>query len=476
MAHAVIPKTDCPHLQENFDSSAIPRTLSTSAPCSACSDTTENWLCLKCYEISCSRFVNSHGVEHFTSTGHSVGVSFSDLSVWCYSCDSYIKHPSLSDILSVVYNFKFGDPTIQDLHSLEVLNDDGKEEEEEETLESPSSEDEEDGEDGLTMEMLKKMMALYIKPLDESQEPEETILNGKVSLEGIAEAISSGRSKKIIVMTGAGISVAAGIPDFRSPGTGLYDNLQKYNLPHPTAVFELDYFRRSPEPFYLLAKELFPGNFKPTYTHHFIKMLQQKGVLLRNFTQNIDTLEREANIPGDFLVEAHGSFAESRCIECRERVSDEFIRDKILEGVVARCPKCNGLVKPDIVFFGESLPSRFFELIPEDFGECDLLIVIGTSLQVHPFASLINRVRNTTPRLLINNEVVGLCDPQMALFGQRDGFRFDMENNYRDVSFIGDCQEGILQLADLLGWKEELVAMKTLFDDEFHAKKEASKL
>jgi hypothetical protein len=74
----------------------------------------------------------------------------------------------------------------------------------------------------------------------------------KVTLESLAKDVASGKIKKIVVLTGAGISCSAGIPDFRSPGTGLYDNLQKYNLPRPTAVFELEYFRRNPKPFYLV--------------------------------------------------------------------------------------------------------------------------------------------------------------------------------------------------------------------------------
>jgi len=95
----------------------------------------------------------------------------------------------------------------------------------------------------------------------------------------------------IIILTGAGISTSAGIPDFRSPKTGLYANLQKYNLPYPEAIFDINYFKQNPKPFFELAKELFTGNYQPTSTHRFIRLLEEEGKLLRNYTQNIDGLE-----------------------------------------------------------------------------------------------------------------------------------------------------------------------------------------
>jgi NAD-dependent histone deacetylase SIR2 len=81
------------------------------------------------------------------------------------------------------------------------------------------------------------------------------------------------------------------------------------NLPYPEAVFDIDFFRKTPEPFYSLAQELYPGKFRPTITHSFISLLYQKGLLLKLFTQNIDCLEREAGVPSDKIIEAHGSFA-----------------------------------------------------------------------------------------------------------------------------------------------------------------------
>merc|ERR1719356_597592 len=94
---------------------------------------------------------------------------------------------------------------------------------------------------------------------EEGESPLET-----ADLEGLAQYIERNDPQNIIYMVGAGLSTSAGIPDFRSPGTGLYDNLQKYDLPYPTAVFDIGYFRENPKPFFTLAKELYPGSFKPT--------------------------------------------------------------------------------------------------------------------------------------------------------------------------------------------------------------------
>ena len=247
-----------------------------------------------------------------------------------------------------------------------------------------------------------------------------------LNLDGVAEYILRNDCRNIIVMTGAGLSVSAGIPDFRSPGTGLYDNLQKYNLPEPEAVFDLSYFRSHPHAFYHLAKELYPGNFAPTPAHHFIKLLHDQGRLLRNYTQNIDGLERQAGIPGNKLVEAHGTFSTARCIDCkREAIAGEVEHD-IFHSAIPTCTACGGYVKPDIVFFGEGLPKRFFDLRRVDFPKCDLLIVMGTSLTVAPFNQLVNDVGPTVPRVLLNLEPAGVCERKITPFEfiQRYGHHF----------------------------------------------------
>jgi NAD-dependent histone deacetylase SIR2 len=127
------------------------------------------------------------------------------------------------------------------------------------------------------------------------------------TLDGVADFLNeSGVTKRVVVMTGAGISTSAGIPDFRSPETGLYANLARLDLPYAEAVFDISYFRNNPEPFYVLAKELYPGKFNPTVAHAFIALLEEKYMLQMLFTQNIDCLERKAGVPDEKIVEAHG--------------------------------------------------------------------------------------------------------------------------------------------------------------------------
>lgn len=139
-------------------------------------------------------------------------------------------------------------------------------------------------------------------------EEKENIDTNQNSLQCLVEKIKNNQFKNIIVMVGAGISVSCGIPDFRTKGTGLYDNLQKYNLTKPEDIFEINFFRNNPKPFNILAKELFPStnsSIKPSPTHYFIKLLYEKNLLLRCFTQNIDGLEYIAGIPDEKIVQAH---------------------------------------------------------------------------------------------------------------------------------------------------------------------------
>lgn len=208
-------------------------------------------------------------------------------------------------------------------------------------------------------------------------------------------------------------------------------------------MFDISFFRENPYPFYALAQELYPGKFRPTIAHSFIRLLHKRKLLLKAFTQNIDCLEREAGVPDEAIVEAHGSFATQRCIECKTEYPDDLMKKAVEGAYVPTCltPNCNGLVKPDIVFFGEQLPEKFFHNRTLT-AQADLCIVMGTSLSVQPFASLPVLCPEGAPRLLINKERVGGL-----------GSRAD------DVLLLGDCDEGVRRLASALGWLPELEAL-----------------
>ncbi|KAG9475687.1 hypothetical protein GDO78_003866 [Eleutherodactylus coqui] len=272
------------------------------------------------------------------------------------------------------------------------------------------------------------------------------------SLTDVAEKVKEGFYRRILVMVGAGISTDSGIPDFRSPTSGLYSKLQEYSLPYPAAIFDLSYFLHEPGPFLRLSQELVPGRHHPNSAHYFLRLLHDKGVLLRVYTQNIDGLERAAGIPAEKLVEAHGSFASSTCTMCLKEYPEETFRDAVMKSEVPRCSACGGLIKPDIVFFGEQLPARFF-LHLTDFPRADLLFVMGTSLEVEPFASLVYAVSSSTPRILINRDPVG------PFLDSSDGL---------SVMELGEVSSGVKHLVHLLGWErdmEELENKNKNFDD-----------
>lgn len=164
------------------------------------------------------------------------------------------------------------------------------------------------------------------------------------------------------------------------------------------------------------------------------------------FTQNIDTLERQAGVSDHLLVEAHGSFNGQVCGECR-RHQPEDVREKLLEGISTGVPvhcageRCNGYVKPSIVFFGEALPMSFV-LNMSEVAEADLAIIMGTSLTVAPFATLPQLLPPNVPRLLINKYPAG-----------------DLGSRLNDVVALQDCDAGIRMLARECGWLDELESL-----------------
>jgi len=285
---------------------------------------------------------------------------------------------------------------------------------------------------------------------DVSPTPLPQLSDEQPRLETVAKWIRDGLCRNIVVLSGAGVSCAAGIPDFRTPGTGLYDNLEKFGLPYPEAVFDLSFYNVNPQPFVSLAAELWPGmKHSPTISHCFVALLESKNLLVRNFTQNIDGLEMLAGVSEDKLVECHGHFRTASCISCGIPFDGKECKRQIVEEQMApKCPKCEkGVIKPDIVFFGESLPVRFGKVLHGDLAYADLLFVMGTSLKVAPVSLIPEMVNTRCPRVLINHELVGDFVPP------------GVDGNCRDIFEEGNCDDIVLELCKLLGWEEELMSL-----------------
>jgi NAD-dependent deacetylase len=193
----------------------------------------------------------------------------------------------------------------------------------------------------------------------------------------LAELVRSAAS--VVALTGAGISVPSGIPDFRSPGTGIWENVD------PMEVAHIDAWRADPERFWSFYGARFQmlGDKRPNAAHEALVELERKGLLDGVITQNIDRLHRKAGTSE--LVEVHGSIASSSCLACGARYAlDEVVA--LLPGVPA-CD-CGRPLKPDVVLFGEFLPEDALERANELAAGADLLLCIGSSLEVHPVAQL----------------------------------------------------------------------------------------
>ncbi|KAG0215934.1 NAD-dependent histone deacetylase sir2 [Mortierella sp. GBA30] len=236
-------------------------------------------------------------------------------------------------------------------------------------------------------------------------------------------------SKNIMILTGAGVSVSCGIPDFRSPN-GIYSRLSEFKLQEPQQMFDLNFFCERPEIFYSFAREIFPSNFAPSPSHHFIKLLEDKGKLLRNYTQNIDTLEQTAGIKR--VLHCHGMQRDNERNYLFARAKDTLASKGSDNDTGVHWPK-KPLMKPDIVFFNERLPTVFEESLMEDRKTVDLLIVIGSSLKVAPVGDIMHQLPRHVPQILIN--------------------RTPIIHSEFDVQLLGNCDIIVSELCRLVDWE-----------------------
>lgn len=211
-----------------------------------------------------------------------------------------------------------------------------------------------------------------------------------------AEFISS--SRKIVVITGAGISTEAGIPDFRSPETGLWNKV------NPMITFSSWGFKLRPKAFYRIGLKILPSilDAKPTLAHHFLAKLEQRNCLSFVITQNIDGLHQKAG--SKKVIEIHGNLRKGHCIKCNKEYTLEEINLRIEnDGIPPKCERCKKPIKPNIVLFGDPLPYEDFYKAEKGLQECDLLIIIGSSLLVYPVADLPHIAVDRGVKIIIMN-------------------------------------------------------------------------
>jgi NAD-dependent deacetylase len=202
-------------------------------------------------------------------------------------------------------------------------------------------------------------------------------------------------AKKIAVITGAGISTNSGIPDFRGPN-GLYS--QK-DIP-ADLLFDVSYFHNDPSLFYKFIGPLWEAFLKaePTLTHYILAKLEKMGKISVIITQNIDGLHQKAGSKN--IISAHGDFTQFYCTTCSSCYLDlTDIIDTVMKKNIPHCT-CGGVLKPRVVFFGESIIGM--EKAEDEVGKAELLLVIGSSLVVYPVASFPVFRRDTTPLVIIN--------------------------------------------------------------------------
>jgi len=227
------------------------------------------------------------------------------------------------------------------------------------------------------------------------------------------------RSKRVVALTGAGISTAAGIPDFRGP-QGLYVTRQ-YD---PETVFDISYFHRDPEPFYDFTRDFLSAihTIEPTFTHSFLADLEAQGKLTAVVTQNIDSLHQKAGSGN--VISVHGDYWTSHCLACRKDFELARMEEMVREAPVPLC-SCGGVIKPDVVFFGEAV--RDLEHAAFAVAASDLLLVLGSSLAVYPAAFLPEQAGGDV--VVVNKGEVGLQAGAGRWFVEAD-----LDEYFREVS------------------------------------------
>lgn len=206
------------------------------------------------------------------------------------------------------------------------------------------------------------------------------------------------KARYLVALTGAGISTRSGIPDFRSPESGLWD---RYD---PMEVATITAFKQKPQAFYDWIRPLAQKTVaaQPNPAHLALAQLEKFGPLQALITQNIDGLHTKAGSQNIF--EVHGHLREATCMHCLQIYqTDVALADYLVDGHIPRCPACSGVLKPNIILFGEILPVTILNRAKRHVHQCDAMIVAGSSLEVAPAGDLPMLAKYAGAKLIIVN-------------------------------------------------------------------------
>lgn len=219
-----------------------------------------------------------------------------------------------------------------------------------------------------------------------------------MSIDNLRDLLAA--SKRAVVFTGAGISTESGIPDFRSPGSGLWTKYKPIYFDDfvSSEAMRRESWRRK------FAMESVLDKALPNRGHLAVAQLARRGVVSHIITQNIDNLHQDSGVPDEQVIELHGNNSYARCLECHERYEIDPIREAFLrDETLPVCDQCGGMVKTATISFGQAMPEREMRRAQEAVLACDLMLVAGSSLVVFPAAGFPAMAKQNGAKLVIVN-------------------------------------------------------------------------
>ncbi|MDA0524501.1 NAD-dependent protein deacylase [Methanococcoides alaskense] len=223
-------------------------------------------------------------------------------------------------------------------------------------------------------------------------------------------------SSYCVVLTGAGVSTFSGIPDFRG-SSGIYNEFDA------DLIFSIEHFKKEPSYFYGHSKDLIYNleHRQPSIVHRVLSELEEREIIKTIITQNIDMLHQKAGSKN--VIEVHGSPQEYSCLVCGKKYTYEYIAVLLRTEDVPTCNECGGLIKPDIIFYGEMLKQDVIEKAIEESSKADILLVLGSTLVVQPATSLpLYTIENGGNLVIVNNMETPL-----------DGYAIELYKDLGDV-------------------------------------------